>query len=124
MEDMKIYFGQNEGVGVLSTSNQSGEVNGAIFSRPHCMEDGTIAFIMPERLSYANLSDNPHAHYLFLQEGPGYKGKRLSLTKVAEEKDTERLFELRKREGGKDPENPRHLVFFRIEKELPLLGVK
>ncbi|SHK37997.1 Pyridoxamine 5'-phosphate oxidase [Desulfatibacillum alkenivorans DSM 16219] len=124
MEDMKAYFTENKGVGVLSTSGKSGEVNGAVFSRPHCMEDGTIALIMPERLTYANLSENPNAHYLFLQEGPGYKGKRLVLTKVAEEQDTERLYELRRREGEKDPENPRHLVFFRVEKELPLVGAK
>lgn len=124
MDDLKGYFTEKNGFGVLSTSDGKGAVNAAVFSRPHCMEDGSVAFIMPERRTWANLSENPHAHYLFREEGPGYAGKRLALTKTAEEKDTDRLFELSRRESEADPEKPRHLVFFRVDAVLPLVGAK
>jgi len=32
-------------------------------------------------------SPNPHAAYLFVEEGHGYKGKRLYLTKIKEEEN-------------------------------------
>ena len=119
------YFKQTRGLGVLATADGVGRVDTAIYSRPHFMEDGTLAFIMKDRLSHANLQSNPFASFLFVEDGPGYKGKRLYLRKVAEEKDTERLYALRRRsqEPEIDPENdPRFLVFFELERVRPLLG--
>ena len=89
--DLKSYFENIKGVGVLSTADKEGRVNAAVYSRPHFMEDGTIAFIMNDRLSHHNLTSNPHAAYLFMEEGPGYKGKRLFITKVREEEDRVRI---------------------------------
>ena len=62
-------------------------MDAAVYSRPHVMEDGTVAFIMRDRLTHHNLQSNPHAAYLFLEKAAGYQGKRLFLTKVTEEKD-------------------------------------
>jgi hypothetical protein len=45
---------------------------------------------------------------------------RLFLSKLREEKDTELLQHLRRRTYGDDQN--RYLVFFKIEKELPLIG--
>ena len=119
------YFETAKGLGVLATADGNGRVDTAIYSRPHFMEDGTLAFIMKDRLSHTNLMTNPYASYLFVEEGRGYKGKRLYLRKVAEEKETERLYRLRRRitppEG--DPDNdPRFLVFFELERVRPLVG--
>jgi hypothetical protein len=86
------------------------------------MEDGTIAMIMRDRLTHHNLQSNPHATYLFMEDGPGYKGKRLFLTKVREEQDSELLYSLRRRQYKDDKEEARFLVFFKLEKELPLVG--
>lgn len=88
------------------------------------MEDGTIAFIMNDRLSHHNLQSNPKASYLFREEGGGYNGKRFFLIKVKEEQDTDLLYELKRRTYSSDTvkPGPRFLVFFRIEKELPLIG--
>ncbi|MEW5735990.1 MAG: pyridoxamine 5'-phosphate oxidase family protein [Thermodesulfobacteriota bacterium] len=122
MEDLKAYFAEKKGMGVLSTSGADGTVNAAVFSRPHCMPDGTLAFIMPERKTHRNLLENPRAHYLFREDGPGYRGKRISLRKMKEEKDSDLLYELRKREGGPDKGKPLHLVFFFVEAVLPLIG--
>jgi len=122
---LQEYFQNAHGHGILATANAQGQINMAMFARPHVMDDGLLAFIMPHRLTHANLQENPNAAYLFWEEGPGYKGKRLYLTKVREEQDTELLKSLRRRVYAPEKEQaagPRFLVFFRIEKELPLIG--
>ena len=111
--------------GVLATADAQGLVNQAIFARPHMMEDGTAAFIMPHRLTHKNLQENPQAAYLFKEDSPGWKGKRLYLTKVREEQDTELLYSLRRRTYPPEKEKqegPRFLVFFRVDTVLPLIG--
>jgi hypothetical protein len=121
---LKQYFEDKRGFGVLSTSDSEGNVDSAVYSRPHLMEDGTIAFIMNDRLSHHNLQSNPKAAYLFREEGQGYQGKRFFLTKVKEEQDTELLATLKRRVYTSDKQfsGPKFLVFFKIEKELPLIG--
>lgn len=122
--ELKQYFETVKGTGILATADREGRVDAAVYSRPHFLEDGSLAFIMPDRLTHHNLESNPHAVYLFVQEGEGYKGRRLFLKKTGEEQDTDRLFELRRRkypakgEGG----SPRFLVFFQLEKVIPLIG--
>lgn len=119
--DLKKYFENVQGRGVLATADAEGRVDVAVFARPHVMEDGTVGFIMPERLSHRNLESNPHAAYLFMEDGGGWKGVRLFLTKLREEKDTELLRSLKRRRYEGDEEG-RHLVFFKVEKVLPLIG--
>ena len=124
MTDLKSYFESTRGLGVLSTADKNGVVDSAIYSRPHVMEDGTIAFIMNDRLSHANLQSNPHAAYLFREHKEGFNGKRFMLSKVAEEKDSDRLAQLKRRQYPPEKAfaGPMFLVFFKIEKELPLIG--
>ncbi len=121
---LKAYFNETSGLGILSTANYEGQVDAAVYSRPHVMDDGSIAFIMRDRLTHANLQTNPHAAYLFKEDGEGYSGKRLFLTKVSEEKETDRLYELRRRSYpvDKDRRDAKYLVFFKVDKELPLIG--
>jgi hypothetical protein len=120
--ELKDYFESTKGVGVMATADADGKVDAAIYARPHFMEDGTIAMIMRDRLTHHNLQSNPHATYLFMEDGPGYKGKRLFLTKVREEQDSELLHSLRRRQYKDDKEEAKFLVFFELEKELPLVG--
>jgi len=120
--DLKAYFEITEGLGVLATSDGEGRVDAAVYARPHFMEDGTIAMIMRDRLTHHNLQSNPHAAYLFYEKGTGYKGKRLFLTKVREEQDTELMQSLRRRQYIDERDEVQFLVFFRIDKELPLVG--
>ena len=122
--ELKEYFENTTGFGVLATVDANGLLNQAVFARPHIMEDGTVAYIMPHRLTHKNLQENPHAAYLFMESGPGYQGKRLYLTKVREEQDTEFLYSLRRRTYSPEKEKqggPRFLVFFRVDKILPLI---
>lgn len=122
--DFKEYFKTVKGRGVLATANAAGNVDGAIYATPHVMDDGTVAFIMRDRLTHSNIQSNPHAAYIFMEDGPGYKGKRLFLTKVREEQDTELLFSLRRRDYGESEgtRGPLFLVFFTVDKVLPLVG--
>jgi putative heme iron utilization protein len=120
---MKIskYFKTAKGQGVLATADAEGKVGIAIYAAPHVIDDNTIAFIMTEKLTHKNLQANPHAAYLFMEEEEKYKGKRLYLTKIKEEKNNERIDSIRRKEyphlKGKE-----YLVFFKVDKVLPLIG--
>ncbi|MBT8365484.1 MAG: pyridoxamine 5'-phosphate oxidase family protein, partial [Deltaproteobacteria bacterium] len=92
---LEEYFNNTKGMGILSTADSDGKVDSAVYARPHFMEDGTLALIMRDRLSHHNLQSNPHATYLYKEEGSGYRGKRLFMTKVREEQNTELLETLR-----------------------------
>ncbi|HDR14447.1 MAG TPA: pyridoxamine 5'-phosphate oxidase family protein [Desulfobacteraceae bacterium] len=122
MEDLKAYFEKKKGLGVLSTSDADGRVDAAVYSRPHFMDDNTVAFIMRERLTRHNLQSNPHAAFLFVEELPGYSGKRLYLTKVREEENSELIDSLSRRQYANPPGENRFLVYFTIDKVLPLIG--
>ena len=124
--ELKDYFENQQGVGVLSTADSDGNVNAAIYARPHVMDDGTLAVIMRDRLSHHNLQSNPKASYLFMEDAPPpFKGKRLYLQKIKEELDQERINELRRRCYQHEDELNKEamfLVYFQILKELPLIG--
>lgn len=122
--NVQEYFENKHGLGVLSTSDKNGEVNAAVYARPHCFEDGTVGFIMPDRLTHSNLQQNGKAVFLFKEAGESdhsYEGKRLYLEKLREEDDQEYVNSLRRRVYGDDRDG-RFLVVFKIAKELPLVG--
>lgn len=119
---LQEYFENTKGTGILATADKDGKVDAAVYARPNVMEDGSLAFIMRDRLSHLNLQTNSHATYLFIEHGPGYKGKRLYLIKLREEQDTELLESMRKRQYLDEREESKFLVFFKVTKELPLIG--
>jgi hypothetical protein len=59
------YFEEKKGVGILAAADTDGNVNAAVYGRPHFFDEGKIAFICADRLPHANLQKNPHAVYLF-----------------------------------------------------------
>ena len=127
--DLKDYFENTKGIGVLSTADGDGKVNAAIYARPHFLDpdDGeTLTFIMAERLSHANVQSNPHAAYLFVEEGDGYVGKRLILTKTGEEADAEKIQAIRRRNlpDECDEGKRRYLVHFHVDEVRPLIGAE
>ena len=122
------YFQKKKGRGVIATSDSAGKVGVAVYSRPHFINDKTVAFIMADRLMHKNLESNPNASYLFMESGDKYIGKRLYLTKIKEEKDSELIDRIRRKdvcpvdEGYK--RGLRYLVHFKVNKVLPLIGAK
>jgi hypothetical protein len=126
--DLREYFENAKGKGVMSTADSNGMVTAAVYARPHVMDDGSVAFIMADRLTHKNLGSNPHAVYLFIEAGGKYVGKRLYLTKLKEEENSPLISTLRRRERCPVDEEymkkNRYLVYFKIDKTLPLIGEK
>jgi hypothetical protein len=119
---LKNYFESVKGRGVLATADADGKVDAAIYATPHFIDDETIAFIMRDRLTHHNLQSNAHAAYLFMESGGGFAGKRLFLTKMREEQDSELLNSLSRKSYSNDEKESKFLVFFQINKVLPLIG--
>jgi len=123
--EMKLrkYFSETAGIGVMSTADSEGSVNSAVYARPHFLEDGQVTFIMRDRLTRANLKSNPHANYMFIERSGGVNGLRLSLEKVSEERNDEKIAALSRRKGETaDSSEDRYLVSFRVERILTLIG--
>jgi len=123
--DLKAYFAEKSGMGVLATADDQGRVDAAVYSRPHILEEDTLAFIMPDRLTHSNLQSNPHAAYLFREDASGYEGIRLFLTRIREEANSDLLQTLRRGPHAGEPgdkEDPRYLVVFQVDRILPLIG--
>ncbi len=122
---LEEYFENAIGIGVLSTADDKGIVNAAIYGRPHFMDGNTVAFIASDRLTHANLKKNPSAIYLFKEDG-SYKGRRLYLTKTREEKDSPLIEKIRRKKykgiGSKDNGESKFLIYFQVDKVLPLIG--
>ena len=119
------YFRTLPGVGILATASREGEVDAAVFAPPHVLPDRTLAFIMRDRLTHKNLQANPHAHYLFMEEGGSYKGIRLFLKKIREDADPGAIKALARRHLPPDEDRargPKFIVYFEVVRTLPLIG--
>ncbi|MGD8352416.1 MAG: pyridoxamine 5'-phosphate oxidase family protein [Nitrospirota bacterium] len=123
--NLKEYFEKTPGTGIMATADGEGKVDVAVYSRPHVMEDGTLAFVMRDRLTRHNLKSNPHAAYMFIEDSPGYQGKRLLLRKVRELDDDPLVQKLTRRSLTPEEDaakGPKFLVVFEVARELPLIG--
>ena len=86
---LKDYLEKISGLCIFSSADRSGKVTTAIYSAPRVMEDGSVCFIMRERLTYRNMKDPkiPRQHACTSNTGGGYQGIRLFLAKVREDND-------------------------------------
>lgn len=119
------YLKNATGHGVLATSDNSGKVDIAIYSKPHFIEDGSLAFIMRDRLTHHNLQENPYAAYMFIESGSNHEGIRLHLKKVRESGDAALIASLTRRHlsaAADQAAGAKFLVYFTIEHILPLIG--
>lgn len=127
--DLKEYFEGREGFGVLSTADENGKVNAAVYTRPHVIDDSRVAFIMGDKLTHNNIQKNPQAVFLYREEGPGYEGKRLYLRKETETDDPELIKKTCVSDYPTVFCEPHYLdnaylVTFAVETVLPLVGAK
>lgn len=123
--NLRDYFENRRGIGVMSTADKEGRVDSAIYARPHVMEDGSLAMIMRERLTYKNLQENPYASYLFIEQGGGYQGVRLFLKKIGEDTNQELIQQLTRRSLAPEDDQakgPKYILYFEVEKTLELIG--
>ena len=121
--DYKTYFAETSGKGFLSTANDRGEVNTAFYSRPIIGPDGSFIFGMADRLTHANLQENPHAIYAYNEAG--YSGMRFYLIKEREETEGDILEQIK--EATNHYVHPgagslvKFAVRFKVTKTLPLV---
>lgn len=122
------YFEKTKGRGVIATADSKGKVGTAVYGRPHFINEKTVAFIMADHLMHKNLQSNPYASYLFMESNDRYVGKRLYLSKIKEEKDRDLIDQIRRKDSCPVYEvyrdKIRYLVYFHIDKVLPLIGDK
>ena len=119
------YLQKTAGKGILASADIDGKVDAAIYSKPHISDDGTLAFIMRERLTHHNIETNPYATYLFIENGPHYSGIRLFLKKDREDTDPDLIDQMTRRHLSPEQDRakgPKHIVYFHLEKILPLIG--
>lgn len=119
------YLDNVSGKGVLATADAEGKVDGAIYSKPQILKDGILVFIMRDHLTHHNIVSNPYATYLFIEDGPHYKGIRLFLKKTKEDTDPELISAMTRRNLTPEQDKakgPKFLVYFALEKILPLIG--
>jgi len=113
------------GTGVIGTSNLQGEVNMAIYAVPLIIDDETIVFGMTEGTTHKNLLENPHASYLYIEPGKGYRGARLKLL-LSDVKDSGEILEGKKMGleaicGETIAESLKYVAYFKVVDTRPLL---
>ena len=123
--NLKDYFENTDGLGVLSTADANGNVDAAIYAAPHVISDDSVAFIMRPRQSFNNIQQNPKAAYLYIEKGPGYQGRRLYLEKTGQEDDPATVSQFRRSShGDAGDEDQAKLVYFKVTRVRPLVGDK
>lgn len=126
--NLSEYFDKASGLGILATSDSAGAVDAAVYAKPHFIDEENVAFIMADKLTHHNIQQNPRAAYLFKESGERYVGKRLYLTKTKEVKDPQVVGEMRRKKypevAGKYGDENKFVVYFKIDKVLPLIGDK
>lgn len=125
MINLAEYFSEKKGVGVMASSDGAGVVDAAIYSKPHVETGDTVVFIMRDRLTHKNLQENDHACYLFLEDGRGYYGVRLFLTRIGESRDQELIAAITRRHLSPEQDRAKgdkFLVRFRVDRVLSLVG--
>lgn len=124
--DLKQYFSDTQGTGVIATADSQGRVDAAIYTKPYVLDDDTVVFIMADRLTRKNLKSNPAAAFLFMEAGEGFSGKRLFLSMTGEssgegESEAE-LLEWYEKSKKTYPKETLYLGYFRVDEVLPLVS--
>jgi hypothetical protein len=129
--DLKSYFEQHEGIGILATCDPNTFVDMAVYARPLVVNQTTIAFVMRQQLSHQNIRGHLNAAYMFIEKTrehktcSDYKGIRLYLTMQREEINQSVIEEMRKKDPciyPKEDDSEKYLTFFAVTRIRPLVG--
>jgi hypothetical protein len=80
------YFNKQPRIGVLSTADNAGAVDAAVFGSPQMVDEKTVVMGLGKNRTLANLQVNPHAVYLIMEPGEmimDWKGIRVYLKMTA-----------------------------------------
>lgn len=125
--DLAGYFEKHQGLGILATADSDGTVDLAIYAKPLVVNENTVAFVMREQLTHQNLKSSLHAAYMFVEQGEGYHGKRLYLSKIREETNVSLVAEIVKKQPeicAPDDDSNKHITYFQVDNIWPLVGDK
>ena len=116
---------RNQGIGVMATADVFGRVNTAIYARPHVIDETTLVWGMTEGRTFGNISENPHASYLFKELGFGFSGVRIALELIRTEEGGELLEEIQQSTdtvvGPGAGRAVTHAAWFRVVEVRPLI---
>ncbi len=125
VEQLKEMFQEN-GIGIMASSDADGWVNMAIYSPPIITAEGLLVFGATERLTYKNIKENPRAMFMFVCPDKGWKGARIRLSLVKDETSGPMLEKVRERfkEMGYYylASEICHALYFKIEEIRPIKG--
>jgi hypothetical protein len=129
--DLKSYFEQHEGIGILATCDPAAMVDMAVYAKPYVIDASTVAFVMRQQLSHQNIRGHLNAAYMFIEKAEDYKasedykGVRLYLTLQREEINQSVIEGMHKKNpciySDKD-DSEKYLVFFTVTRLRPLVG--
>lgn len=114
LAELKEYFEKKSGLAVLSTCDSAGNVNAAVYGKPHFTDGDIFALIMNDRVSHANIRENPRAAYLFVEEGTKSRGIRVYLEKTGETDDPGEIEKFRRHHGSDNADKKLFLVKFNV----------
>ena len=113
------------GRGIIAASDSSGNVNMAVYAKPHIVDEKTVAWGMTEGRTWACVKENPRTAYLYMNPGPGYSGVRLKLS-LKEFLESGDMLETVKKHTAEivspaAAEAVKHVAFFAVEEVRPLI---
>ena len=79
-EKLVEYFNKSPRIGTLSTANNEGKVNAAVFGTPWMNDEKTVVMGLGKNRTFANLQENPHAVFMVMEPGAtaaDWKGVRV-----------------------------------------------
>ena len=84
-KELMELFNKRPRIGILSTSNNVGDVNSAVFGSPQMIDENTVVMGIGENRSFRNLQRNPKAAFIVVEPGEtvmDWKGARVYLEAV------------------------------------------
>ena len=122
-------FNKESRIGALATSNQSGDVNAAVFGSPRMIDEDTVIMAIGDNRSFKYLQENPKASFIVVEPGDSpaeWKGARLYLEMESFERYGEVLdsfrSKIRKIAGDRSANAIIAAIRFKIKDVRPLIA--
>lgn len=125
--DLVKYFEDADGFGILSTADDAGNVDAAIYAKPQVIDNDSIILVMREKLSHHNIQRNPKAIYTFIEDVPTNRGVRLYLSMKHEETNQSLAKKIIEQQPEICPfrdDSNKYVVCFNVERVRQLVGDK
>lgn len=130
-KELMALFNKYPRIGTLSTANNEGDVNVAVFGSPRMVDENTVVMGIGENRSYRNLQRNPKAVFIVMEPGESasdWKGARVYLEAVDMETEGEFFAQIRHnitKVSGREAADMLHAAIrFKITEVRPLIDMK